>query len=123
VHRLDFKGADTVTWIIDRHGVLAALLGVLAVSTWVLAHARSADRELRVRLTRICLLIALQGALGIVQYQLELPSELVWVHVCLATLVWVGIVLTAVQAGSPLARSREETAQTGRRSLTPVVRS
>jgi hypothetical protein len=30
------------------------------------------------------------------------PAELVWVHVALATLLWVGIVLAAVQVGSPL---------------------
>ena len=123
VHRLSFKGADTVTWIIGRHGVLAALLGVLAVATWLLARVRGADRELQGRLTRICLLIALQGVLGIVQYQLELPSELVWVHVCLATLVWVGIVLAAVQSGSPFGALRVQSAQSARRSVGSVVRS
>jgi heme A synthase len=57
---------------------------------------------LRVRLTRICLLMALQGVLGIVQYRLKLPAEIVWVHVATATLLWVGIVLAAMQAGSPV---------------------
>ena len=101
VHRFTFKGASTATWLIDRHGVLAAALGVLAVATWWLARRRGADVELRTRLTRICLLMALQGAIGIVQYQLELPSEIVWLHVALGTLVWVGIVLAAMQVGSP----------------------
>jgi cytochrome c oxidase assembly protein subunit 15 len=55
-----------------------------------------------VRLTRICLLMALQGVIGIVQYRLKLPAEVVWVHVAIATLLWVGIVLAAVQSGSPL---------------------
>ena len=32
----------------------------------------------------------------------KLPAEIVWVHVAVATLLWVGIVLAAVQAGSPL---------------------
>ena len=102
VNRLDFRGAATVSWLINRHGALAALLGAVAVGTWWLARRRGADRELLVRLTRICLLMAAQGVLGIVQFHLELPSELVWVHVALATLLWVGIVLAAVQAGSPL---------------------
>jgi heme a synthase len=122
VHRLSFQGADTVTWIIDRHGALASLLGLLAVVTWALARVRGAGRELQLRLTRICLLIASQGVLGIVQYRLELPSELVWVHVCLATLVWVGIVLAAVQSGSPFLASREQTAQSARRSIRSVAR-
>ena len=108
VHRFDFKGADTVNWLINRHGVLAATLGVLAVGTWWLARARGADRELRARLTRICLLLAAQGVVGIVQFQLELPAEIVWLHVALATLLWVGLVLAAMQVGSPL---REATAR------------
>src|SRR4029453_16645199 len=93
VHRFDFKGGETVNWLINRHGVLAAGLGVLAVATWWLARARGAEAELRTRLTRICVLLAVQGVIGMVQFQLELPAEIVWVHVALATLTWVGIVL------------------------------
>jgi cytochrome c oxidase assembly protein subunit 15 len=102
VHRFHFKGAATVNWLINRHGVLAATLGLLAVATWWLARAREANPELRMRLTRICLLMAAQGVVGIVQFQLDLPAEVVWVHVALATLVWVGLVLAAMQVGSPL---------------------
>jgi cytochrome c oxidase assembly protein subunit 15 len=101
VHRFDFKGSSTVNWLINRHGVLAALLGLLAVATGWIARRRDADPELRTRLTRICVLLAVQGVVGIVQFQLELPAEIVWVHVALATLTWVGIVLAAVQVGSP----------------------
>ena len=81
--------------------MLAAALGVLAVATWWLARRRGADRELRTRLTRICLLLAAQGVIGIAQFQLDLPAEIVWVHVALATLTWVGIVLAAMQVGVP----------------------
>jgi cytochrome c oxidase assembly protein subunit 15 len=101
VHRFNFKGADTVNWLINRHGLLAALLGVLGVATWWLARQRGANRELRTRLTRICVLLALQGVVGIVQFQLNLPAEIVWVHVALATLTWVGIVLAAMEVGLP----------------------
>jgi cytochrome c oxidase assembly protein subunit 15 len=101
VHRFTFKGASTVNWLINRHGVIAAALGVLAVATWYLARQRGADPALRTRLTRVCLLLAAQGVVGIVQFQLELPAEIVWVHVALATLLWVGIVLAAVQVGAP----------------------
>jgi cytochrome c oxidase assembly protein subunit 15 len=82
-------------------GVLAGALGVLAVATWWLARRREADRELRARLTRICLLLGLQGVLGILQFQLELPAEIVWLHVATAALLWVGIVLAAMQVGAP----------------------
>jgi cytochrome c oxidase assembly protein subunit 15 len=101
VHRFTFKGSATANWLIDRHGVLAAGLGVLAVTTWWLARRRGADAELRTRLARICGLMAAQGVVGVVQFQLELPAEIVWLHVALATLTWVGIVLAAVQVGRP----------------------
>jgi cytochrome c oxidase assembly protein subunit 15 len=111
VHRLSFYGADTLTWLINRHGVLAAVLGLVAVATWWLARRGGAPAGLRHRLTRICLLMAVQGVVGIVQYQLELPAEIVWVHVALATLLWVGIVLAAVQVGSPRRAPVAETAE------------
>ena len=78
------------------------MLGLLAVATWWLARSRGADAELRARLTRICLLLAGQGVVGIVQFQLDLPAEIVWLHVALATLLWVGLVLAAMQVGPPL---------------------
>ncbi len=107
VNRLSFEGADTLNWLINRHGWFATALGLLAVATWWLARRRNAHPELQTRLTRICLLMALQGVIGIVQYRLKLPAEIVWVHVATATLLWVGIVLAAVQAGSPVREDAE----------------
>ena len=96
-----------VTWYAltpaDVARALAVALGLLAVAAWWLARRRGADPALVHRLARICLLMGLQGGLGIIQFQLEVPAEMVWVHVALATLLWVGIVLAAVQAGSPRA--------------------
>jgi cytochrome c oxidase assembly protein subunit 15 len=114
VNRLSFEGPQTLLWLVNRHGAFATALGLLAVFTWWLARRRGADDELQVRLTRICLLMALQGVIGIVQYRLHLPAEIVWVHVAAATLVWVGIVLAAMQVGSPL---REPTAETAEAAL------
>ncbi len=116
VARLDFKGADTVGWLIDRHGALAAVLGLLAVAAWWVARRRGAGAALVHRLARVCLLMAVQGVLGLVQYRLEVPAEMVWVHVALATLLWVGIVLAAVQAGSPLRATTPAPARPARRS-------
>src|SRR3954469_14739987 len=65
VNRLDFYGSDTVKWLIARHGVRAAALGLLAVCTWWLARRGGAPAELRTRLTRVCVLMAVQGLVGI----------------------------------------------------------
>ena len=117
VNRLSFEGAHTLKWLVDRHGWFATALGLLAIATWFLARRRGADPELRVRLTRICLLMALQGVIGIVQYRLKLPAEIVWVHVATATLLWVGIVLAAMQAGSPVRERAEQIAATNEAAL------
>ena len=123
VNRLDFKGGDTLSWLVNRHGALATALGVAAVATWWLARRRGADAELRKRLTRICVLMAVQGVIGIVQYRLELPAEMVWIHVALATLLWVGIVLAAVEAGSPWREPSDEEALGAAREARPATRS
>ena len=120
VERLAFKGANTVGWLVERHGALAAALGVLAIVCWFVARRRGADASLVHRLARVCLLMALQGVLGIVQYRLDVPAELVWVHVALATLLWVGIVLAAVQVGSPVRVASPGAARPARRSA-PVA--
>jgi cytochrome c oxidase assembly protein subunit 15 len=120
VERLQFEGLNTVGWLIDRHGVLAATLGLLSITAWWVARRRGADAGLVHRLARVCLLMAVQGVLGIVQYQLEVPAEMVWVHVALATLLWVGIVLAAMQAGSPLRAATARPARPARRSA-PVA--
>jgi cytochrome c oxidase assembly protein subunit 15 len=111
VHRLSFQGAGTLHWLINRHGWFATALGLLAVGTWWLARRRDADKELQTRLTRICLLMAAQGVIGIVQFRLELPAEIVWVHVAIATLLWVGIVLATMQVLMPHRAPVAETAE------------
>ena len=46
----------------------------------------------------ICLL-GLQGAVGGLQWALELPAELVWVHIALATGTWLAMLWTVATAG------------------------
>ena len=46
-------------------------------------------------------LLAAQGLVGSVQYELSLPTDMVWVHVTLATLSWL-VVLWAVAAAGRL---------------------
>jgi len=87
IKRLTFKGADTLRYVVEQHARLATLLGVLAVALWVFARRRGATPEQRRPLTWLCVLMAVQGVIGGLQYALELPAEIVWVHVVLAVVV------------------------------------
>lgn len=98
VTRLSFQGGDTLDWMIHWHGRFSTLLGLSAVALWFYARTRGGVR-LRRALTALCLLIATQGVLGIVQYENELPAELVWLHVVLATLTWMALVWAVAAAG------------------------
>ena len=104
IKRLTFKGADTLRYVIEQHARLAALLGVLAVAVWVLARRRGTTPEQLRPLTWVCVMMAAQGAIGGAQYRLELPAEIVWVHVTLAAMTWVAILFAVAAIGKPLPR-------------------
>jgi cytochrome c oxidase assembly protein subunit 15 len=104
VGRFQFRGGETLAWIVTRHGVMAALFGVAAVGVWLFVRRRGGDRRALAPLTLMCVLLALQGVVGIAQYRLELPAGLVWVHVGLATANWL-CVLWAVGAAGRLVPS------------------
>jgi cytochrome c oxidase assembly protein subunit 15 len=99
VQRLSFWGGDTVRRLIHLHGYLVTTMGLATLATWWAARRR-ATADLALTLKLVCLLLAAQGVVGIVQYELALPGELVWVHVMLATLTWVGYVHAWTSAGS-----------------------
>jgi len=112
IHRLTFKGAETLRYVIEQHARLATLLGLLAVALWVLARRRTgfagtggATPQQRKPLTWLCVLLATQGVVGGVQYELELPAEIVWLHVTLAAVTWVTILFAVAAVGKPLPRS------------------
>lgn len=115
VHRLNFWGADTLQRFVSLHGYLVTLVGLGTVTIWWLARRRGGSAELVRTLALICLLLATQGAVRIAQYQLKLPSELVWVHVVLATLTWVGYVHAWLAAGRLPARSAARFQRTSER--------
>jgi cytochrome c oxidase assembly protein subunit 15 len=56
-------------------------------------------------LTAVCVLLAAQGVIGTTQYALELPAELVWLHVALASLTWLSLLWSVAAAGRPAPRS------------------
>lgn len=104
IKRLTFKGADTLRFVVEQHARLATLLGVLAVVLWVLARRRGAGGARLRPLTALCVMLALQGVVGGAQYALELPAEIVWVHVALAAVTWLAILWTVAALGRPLPR-------------------
>jgi cytochrome c oxidase assembly protein subunit 15 len=100
VKRFDVHGTGTLEWIVQRHGALAAIFGLLIIAAWAVAKWRGAGERLTLVLTLAGMLVAVQGMLGLIQYGLELPAELVWVHVALATLTWTTVVWAWLVAGS-----------------------
>jgi cytochrome c oxidase assembly protein subunit 15 len=105
IARLDVKGTGTLDWAIHQHGYVAGVLGATALVALALALLRRAERGLVTALGVVLALLAIQGAIGAIQYALELPAEIVWVHVCLATCTWVALLWTWSAAGMP-ARER-----------------
>jgi cytochrome c oxidase assembly protein subunit 15 len=100
VGRLTFKGTGTLDWVIHQHAFIAALLGILALGTTILVWRRpNIDRQLRDAVTIVTVLMAAQGLVGETQYTLKLPTEIVWVHVGLATVTWVAILWAVAAAG------------------------
>lgn len=102
IDRLEWRGADTLDWAIHQHGRIATLLGLAAVGVWLLLRRRGAEPEPRRAVTLACVLLAVQGAVGGIQYELELPAEIVWIHVALAACLWLTL-LWATAAVSSLA--------------------
>lgn len=105
IHRLELKGVDTLDWAIEQHARIAFAMGLLTAGVWLFLRRRGAPPDVRRHVTEVLALIALQGAVGTLQYALELPAELVWVHVSLAVVTWVAILRAVYAAGSLRPRS------------------
>src|SRR3954452_11942167 len=99
VQRFDFRGGDTLHWVVQRHGALAGVVGLALCGVWLLLRRNGGEKRALKPLTVTIGLVALQGALGLVQYASKLPAELVWLHVALATLTWVSVLWTVASAG------------------------
>ncbi|HST56303.1 MAG TPA: COX15/CtaA family protein [Solirubrobacteraceae bacterium] len=109
INRLDFDGKGTMDFVIHRHGEIGLVFGLVAVGVWLLLRRRQADPVLRRAVSALCVLTALQGAIGLDQYKTHLPAELVWVHVGLACGVW----LLALWAGCAAGRLPSDSPKLG----------
>jgi heme a synthase len=99
VHRFEFEGSGTLEWVVQRHAAIAAVYGLAAIGVWFLLRRPGGDRRALRPLTVVLALLALQGAIGGVQWWLELPGELVWVHIAVATGNWLAMLWTVASAG------------------------
>ncbi|HWA53276.1 MAG TPA: hypothetical protein VG816_03800, partial [Solirubrobacterales bacterium] len=99
VHRFDFEGTGTLEWVVQRHSAIATVFGLAAIAVWFLLRRPGGDRRALRPLTVMLGLLALQGVVGGVQWALELPGELVWIHVALATATWLTMLWTVATAG------------------------
>lgn len=99
VHRFNFEGTRTLEWVVQRHAAIAAVYGFATIGVWFLLRRPGGDRRALKPLTLVIGLLALQGAIGGLQWYLELPTELVWVHIAVATCNWLAMLWTVATAG------------------------
>jgi cytochrome c oxidase assembly protein subunit 15 len=99
VHRLHFRGTDTLSWTVHEHATIAAVFGVCVIGVWLLLRRRRAPEAVVEPVTVLGILLAGQGLVGTVQYELALPAQIVWVHVALATATWLTMLWAVAAAG------------------------
>jgi cytochrome c oxidase assembly protein subunit 15 len=103
VVRLTIEGKDTLSWAVHQHATIAAIFGVAVIFVWLLKRKRTGGPlDPLEPLTVLGVLLAAQGLVGSVQYELHLPGEMVWIHVGLATVTWL-VTLWAVAVEGRLA--------------------
>jgi cytochrome c oxidase assembly protein subunit 15 len=107
INRLSFDGHGTMDFVIHRHAEIALIFSLASVALWFYARRRAAGPELQRPLSILCVLLALQGAVGLDQYETHLPTELVWLHVGLACGAWLSVLWAACAAGPLASRSAQ----------------
>ncbi len=124
INRLNIDGHGTMDFVIHRHAEIAFLFGLCAVGAWFYARRREAPAPVKRALTALCWLLALQGAVGLDQYETHLPTELVWVHVGLACCAWIAALWAACEAGALSylfrARRRQDSGSGALRGAAPL---
>lgn len=106
VQRLQLHGPDTMTWMILRHGHVGTALGLASLAFAAVAWRRRGVDPLVRRLSLVlCGLLGAQGVVGLTQYYSGLPTELVWLHILLASLIWLTLLWMTAAAGALLPRT------------------
>lgn len=111
VKRFDFQGAETLEWVVQRHAALATIYGLAAIGVWFFLRRPGGDKRALKPLTVVLGLLALQGLVGGLQWSLELPAGIVWVHIALATANWLAMLWTVAAAGQLEPREKPAAAE------------
>jgi heme a synthase len=124
INRLDFDGHGTMDFVIHRHAEIALIFSLAAVAVWWMGRRRAVGPVVQRPLTVLCGLLALQGIVGLDQYETHLPAELVWVHVGLACGTWLAVLWAGCAAGSlapqTARKSAERAIETPLRQVAPA---
>ena len=99
VQRFDFKGAETLEWIAQRHATMAVIFALATFIVLAILMRRGGDPRAVKPVAITAGLLVFQIGLGIAQWLLELPAILVWFHVVTATLIWVSVLWSVAVAG------------------------
>ncbi len=99
VQRFDFKGAETLEWIAQRHATMAVIFALATFVVLAILMRRGGDHRAVKPVAITAGLLVFQIGLGIAQWLLELPAILVWFHVVTATLIWVSVLWSVAVAG------------------------
>lgn len=97
--RIDWFGGDTLHLLILRHGHLGTATFIFTAVILVVLIRRKAPQALVRRIGVLLGVYAAQGAVGLYQYYNGLPAEAVWIHIVLATIVWVLVLFAMFEAG------------------------
>src|SRR4051812_46039311 len=122
VQRFDFRGGETLRWMVERHGAMAVIFGVAALAVWLILRRNGGDRRALQPVTVLLGLLAAQGAVGLIQYALKLPAGIVWIHIALAVLTWLSVLWAVGAAGRLEAAGRRSqvTGPASERELIPA---
>ncbi|HEY5052354.1 MAG TPA: COX15/CtaA family protein [Solirubrobacterales bacterium] len=123
VHRFTFEGSKTLEWVVQRHAVIATVFGLASIGVWLLLRRDGGDDRAIRPLSVVIGLLALQGLVGGLQWALKLPTEIVWVHVALATVSWLAMLWTVATAGriDPGPAAAQTGAHTARKGEAPAL--
>ena len=101
IDRLEWWGIETLRTAVHLHGAVGWVFFAVAALAWWLLRRDGSPPSRRRPLLFVLGLLPVQGGVGVLQYHLKLPAEMVWIHVVLGTCLWLGILWSIAAVGRP----------------------